>query len=101
LAENINKLAHKQVLGAIVSVTSLLNITGLFMSTLAAGLMYYFPPRVQLFTDKGEPHFNWVGNPTSDGAFRGEWQSRLAKAGPRLLFIGFAMQLAGAIIGPG
>ena len=82
-----------------MTVTSLLNITGLFMSTLAAGLMYYFPPRVQLFTDTGEPHFSWVGHPTSEGASRGKWQSRLAKTGSCLLFIGFAMQLAGAITG--
>ena len=82
-----------------MSVTSLLNIAGLFMSTLAAGLMYYFPPRVQLYTEKGEPHFNWVGNPTSEGTSRGKWQSRLAQGGPRLLFIGFALQLTGAIAG--
>lgn len=74
-------------------------MAGLFMGILAAGLMYYFPPRMQLFTDKGEPYVNWVGTPTSDGASRGKWQSRLAKAGPCLLFIGFALQLAGSIAG--
>ena len=33
----------------------ILNVCGLVISITAALLMFYFPPRVQLYTERGEP----------------------------------------------
>lgn len=43
--------------------TWILNVVGLVAGLSGALLMSYFPPRIQLYTEKDEPHFTWVGNP--------------------------------------
>jgi hypothetical protein len=48
-----------------------LNVIGLFIGLVAAILMYYFPPRVTLYTENGEPPINFVGNATGEGKRRG------------------------------
>jgi hypothetical protein len=55
--------------------------------------MYYFPPRIQLYTEKDEPHLTFTGNSTKNKAGVGKWQSRMAKLGPALLVVAFLLQL--------
>lgn len=78
--------------------SSMLNVAGLIVSTLAAALMYYFPPRLSQYTEKGEPISVWVANPTDEGKRIGPVQGRLAKAAPALLAFGFFLQLWAAIL---
>lgn len=80
------------------STTWWLNVVGLSVSTVAAIVIYYYPPRVQLFTKKGEPVFTWVANPTPQGVSRGALQSRLSRLSPILLALGFILQLVATIL---
>ena len=73
-------------------------IIGLLAATVAAALMFYFPPRVTLYTPKGEPIVTWVGSTTDHGSRIAKRQALLAKLGPGLLFSGFALQLVGVIL---
>ena len=75
-----------------------INAVGLAISTIAAVLMYYFPPSVILYTEKGEPHINFVGNSTEKGRRWGKWQLYLSKAAPWLLAFGFFLQLIAAVM---
>ena len=75
-----------------------LNVAGLIVSTVAAGLMYYFPPRVQLFTEKGEPIVTLTSNAKQEKQSLGKWQARLSKVAPAMLAAGFLMQLAAACL---
>jgi hypothetical protein len=61
-------------------------------------LMYYFPPRVQVFTEKGEAYITWIGNPIKEQARLGRRQRWLSNAGPGLLVIAFLLQLASALL---
>lgn len=81
-----------------MTTTLVLNVAGLFIGLVAAILMYYFPPRVILYTEKGEPHVTWTSNATDEGKRRGKHQSRLSKAAPCLLAIAFILQLIAALL---
>jgi hypothetical protein len=72
------------------------NVAGLAIGTLAAVLMYYFPPRVRMYTEKGEAIVSWIGAPTEEGKRLGKWQAFLAKAAPVLLGLAFFLQLVAA-----
>ena len=74
-----------------------LSVIGLTLTTVAAVFMFFFPPSVTVFTDKGEQVVSWAGMATESGrraALRREHMSRVAVA---LLTIGFATQLYAAI----
>ena len=73
------------------------NATGLCIGMVAAVLMYYFPPRVLLYSDKGEPAINFVSAATESGKRRGKWQSWLSKIAPWILAFGFFLQLVATI----
>ena len=75
-----------------------LNIVGLVFNTITAVLMYYFPPRVHLFTEKGESVVTWLSNSNKQKAAIGKWQVLLAKVGPALLALGFSLQLVSAFL---
>ena len=75
-----------------------LNVLGLSLSTIAAALMYYFPPRTIQYTEKGEPDVTWIGNATIAGKRIGKWQIRLSRLSPWLLAVGFLMQLVSFLV---
>jgi hypothetical protein len=77
-----------------------LNIGGLFFGALAAGLMYYFPPRLQVYTETGESVVTWTGAQTEKGKRLGKRQAVLAKAGPVLLGFAFFLQFVAAWVSP-
>ncbi len=81
-----------------MSTAWVLNVIGLLISTAAAVLMYYFPPRVLQYTEKGEPQITFVGNSTEQGKRVGAWQGRWSKVAPALLALGFLLQLFAALI---
>jgi hypothetical protein len=82
-----------------MTAASVLNVAGLLVSTLSAGLMYYFPPRgVAQYTDDGRPVVAWAGEPSEQGVKRALWQRRLSRLAPLLLAVGLAMQLVAAIV---
>jgi len=64
-------------------------------------MMFYFPPRVQMYSERGGAIGSLEGGPTDMGKRRGKWQTRLAKVGPLLLILGFAFQLIAAWISRG
>lgn len=78
--------------------TLVLNVAGLFFGLLAAILMYYFPPRVLLYTEKGEPEITWTGNATDEGKRRGKHQLWLSKAAPCFLATAFLLQLIATLL---
>lgn len=59
--------------------------------------MYYFPPRVALYTEKGEPYALFVANPTEDGKRWAKWQIFFSRLAPWLLSLGFLLQLVAAL----
>jgi hypothetical protein len=73
-----------------------LNIAGLVVGMIAALLMFYFPPRIQAYTEKGEGSITFVSIPTEAGKRRGKRQVFLAKAAPIVLGLSFALQLFAA-----
>ena len=75
-----------------------LNVVGLFIGVAAACLMYYFPPRVTLYTEKGEPNLTWLSKETDEGKRRGKYQKRLSKAAPWILATSFLLQLVAALL---
>ena len=81
-----------------MSTVSDLNAVGLFIGMVAAMLMYYCPPRVTLYTEKGEPYGGFVGNPTERGKTLGKWQAALSKAAPCLLALAFLLQFAAVVL---
>ena len=76
----------------------ILNVVGLVAGVSGALLMFYFPPRVQLYTEMGEPHITFVGNQKAEKTGVAQWQSRLARFGPGLLVVAFLFQLAATFI---
>ncbi len=71
---------------------------GLVAGLVGALLMFYFPPRIPLYTENDEPHITFVGNPKEDKAGAGRRQSRLARLGPFLLVLAFLLQLLAILI---
>jgi hypothetical protein len=81
-----------------MSIPVALNLIGLLLALVAALLMYYFPPRLLQYTEKGEPIVNWFGNPDEKKKTIGRWQMRASKYAPILLSFAFLLQLIGAIL---
>jgi hypothetical protein len=73
-----------------------LNIFGLVLSTVAAFLMGWYPPRVLQYTEEGSGTITFTSQPTAKGKALGKRQAFFSKAAPWLLGIGFALQLAAA-----
>jgi len=73
-----------------------LNVFGLVLSTIAAGIMFYYPPRVRAFTETGAETISWLNNPNPKNAAVGKRQIFFGKVGPALLGIGFLLQLSAA-----
>jgi hypothetical protein len=73
-----------------------LNVFGLGMNTVAAALMYFYPPTVTQFTAKGEPVIDFVANPTEEGKRKGARQRCLSKFALFLLGGGFSLQFLSA-----
>ena len=71
----------------------LLNIIGLAISTAGALLMFYFPPRPLMVTEKGEKALTFVSNPDPASAPIGKRQTRLSRLGPAMLALGFIVQM--------
>jgi hypothetical protein len=75
-----------------------LNVIGLVLATIAAVLMSFFPPRVRLYTEKGESFTQWTSDAKEEKRSLGMWQARLSKSGPVLLVVGFVLQLIAAFV---
>ena len=75
-----------------------LNAIGLLIGFVAAILMYYFPPRITLYTQNGEPYVQWVSGTTEIGKRRGLCQRNLSIAAPWLLAMAFLFQLVSTIL---
>ena len=73
-------------------------VIGLLAATIAAALMFYYPPRVTPYTSKGEPQVSWVGSASEHGVRTSKRQAFLSKLGPGLLFSGFLLQLVGVVL---
>ena len=80
-----------------MSVAWWLNLVGLCLVTLAAGLMYVFPPRIPRFTEKGEPFVEWIENPSVQRVPFWKTQRFFSRLAPALLLAGFLFQLAAAL----
>ena len=64
-----------------------LNVSGLVIGTIAAVLMFYFPPRLEIYTPEGARDFNWTTEPTEEGRRIAQRQAFWAKAAPVLLVL--------------
>ena len=73
-----------------------LNVFGLFVGMIAALLMYYFPPRVQAYTEPGAKVFAWSTDPSEEGKRKAKHQMLLANAAPIVLGLSFALQFFAA-----
>jgi len=79
-------------------ITWSLNAVGLFLTVVAAFILYFYPPRfVPAYTESGERKLTFVNPATPEGlAFAKQWD-RYARVGPPMLMAGFLAQLAAAI----
>jgi hypothetical protein len=75
-----------------------MNVLGLCIGVIAAVLMYYFPPRVIAYTENGAQVFTWTNEPTPEGKQHAAWQTRVSRAAPWLLALGFVLQLLAALL---
>ena len=76
-----------------------LNVLGLVLTTVAAVLMYYYPPRnITQYTNEGEAQVQWVATATPQGRAKASRQARLSRAAPFLLAAGFVLQLVAALL---
>lgn len=73
-----------------------LTITGLCISSVAALLMALYPPRVLQLDADGRPIVHLIADVKTESVFRGRLQRVLSGLGPRLLVLGFALQLVAA-----
>lgn len=75
-----------------------MNIVGLCINTVAAGLMYRFPPRgITLYAGDGSPIALWQASPTSEGRRKAKVHESLSRSALVLLAAGFGLQLASAL----
>ena len=81
-----------------MTIAFVVNIVGLAFATIAAFLMFYFPPVVEFYTDKGEPIVQWVGNSSEAGKNIGKRRHRLSKLSIFFLALGFLLQLASVLM---
>jgi len=84
-----------------MSASWFLNVFGLIVSTIAAAIMFYYPPRGRAFTEEGAEAGSWINNPKPEYAELGKRQTILGKFGPALLGIGFLFQLLAAFLNGG
>jgi hypothetical protein len=70
----------------------ILNVIGLSLGMLAAMCLAFWPPRIQQYTEKGEPFIGFTKNPTATGKRWGVLQEWLSCAGPVLLLLAFLLQ---------
>jgi hypothetical protein len=70
-----------------------LNVAGLVLTTIAAALMYYFPPRVEQYTDEGAREVAFVNSATAEGKVRAKRNQCMSKLAPAMLVVGFLLQL--------
>ena len=75
-----------------------LNLIGLAITTVAALLMWRYPPRVTYFTENGEVKVQWTSNADPAKSKLGVRQVRLSKLALFLLFLGFFLQLSAATL---
>ena len=75
-----------------------LNLAGLVTTTVAAALMFYFPPRVASYTQNGEPYVSWIGSVVEGKKRSGKLQLTLSKLSPLILCIGFGLQLIALLV---
>ena len=80
---------------------TILNLLGLIVGMAAAGLMYYFLPRVQQYTASGEPIVVWTSNSREEKKQLGKWQILLTRIGPALLGVAFLFQLIAVYLSDG
>ena len=73
-----------------------LNLFGLFVGMIAALLMYYFPPRVQAYTETGAMAFTWSTDPSEEGKRKAKHQMFLANTAPIVLRLSFVLQFFAA-----
>jgi hypothetical protein len=75
-----------------------LNVAGLVLNTLAAALMFFFPPMIGQYTEKGEGVVTWVSSATEEGKRKGVRQRRWSKTALIVLGLGFSLQLMSALL---
>ena len=76
----------------------ILNVTGLAITTIAACLMFFFPPVVTvLYTDKGERVISWVGATSDKDRKVAARRRRLSQSAVGLLVLGFLLQFLAAL----
>lgn len=80
-----------------LSLPLILSGSGLIVGFIAAVLMYYFPPRVTLYTKDGAPHVTWIGDQEEGGERKGAIQAFLSRAAPWLLAAAFLLQFLALI----
>jgi len=75
-----------------------LNAVGLFLTVVAALILYLYPPRfTPAYTETGEQKLTLVNPVTAEGrAYAKQW-AQYAWLGPLMLILGFSAQLAAAI----
>lgn len=75
-----------------------LNALGLFVTVIAALVLYVYPPRfARAYTETGEQKITLINPATTEGlAYAKQWE-RYARVGPIMLVIGFLTQFAAAI----
>ncbi len=81
-----------------ITISKALTLLGLGLGIISAALMFYYPPRIQFYTEKGAPVIPWIGNPKEEKKSVGKWQVFLSKLGPGLLILAFLVQLAGVLL---
>ena len=65
-----------------MSASWFLNVFGLIVSTIAAAIMFYYPPRGRAFTEEGAEAGSWINNPKPEYAELGKRQTILGKFDP-------------------
>lgn len=75
----------------------ILNVTGLAITTIAACLMFFFPPVVTVYTDKGERVISWVGATSDKDRKVAARRRRLSQSAVGLLVLGFLLQFLAAL----
>jgi len=81
-----------------MTIASYLNVSGLIVSALAAGLMFYYPPDTPRYTKDGAGVVNWVSNSTEQGKRIGARQRLFSRFALLLLAAGFILQLIATLL---
>jgi hypothetical protein len=76
-----------------------LNIIGMSLTTIAAGMMYYYPPQgLRSFNRAGRPIFEFTDEPSPADTAKALRSKHLSRAAPAVLALGFGLQLLSAIL---